>query len=282
MIKKTFNVCLIKPEDYIHSFALEEALKYIFFTLRDLGYTCSFTLNSPDKTSTNIIFCAHLLRFSDLADLPDDSIIFNSEQLPNQEVFHLFSKEYWQFLENFRVWDYSLSNLNIIPHERKSLIQFGFSNHLINPLIHKRSEEFFLFYGAVTERRRNILDELSNNNVPIKELFGKYSFERDIEFSKTIAVINLHKSDELSMFEPIRCFYPLINGIPVISEYSDNMNEFRHFDGCMHFINNKNPARDIIEIFSKLSEFTLESQEKLDVFRSHDMSESVKNAIQEI
>jgi hypothetical protein len=30
--------------------------------------------------------------------------------------------------------------------------------------------------------------------------------------------LNLHKSDALSVFEPVRCFYPLINRVPVISE----------------------------------------------------------------
>jgi hypothetical protein len=32
------------------------------------------------------------------------------------------------------------------------------------------------------------------------------------------AVLNLHKSNETVAFEPIRCFYPLINDVPVISE----------------------------------------------------------------
>ncbi len=32
------------------------------------------------------------------------------------------------------------------------------------------------------------------------------------------AVLNLHKADDTIAFAPIRCFYPLINGIPVISE----------------------------------------------------------------
>jgi hypothetical protein len=30
--------------------------------------------------------------------------------------------------------------------------------------------------------------------------------------------LNLHKSGDRSVFEPVRCFYPLINRIPVISE----------------------------------------------------------------
>ena len=31
-------------------------------------------------------------------------------------------------------------------------------------------------------------------------------------------MLNLHKLDHIDVFEPVRCFYPLINEIPVISE----------------------------------------------------------------
>ncbi len=46
--------------------------------------------------------------------------------------------------------------------------------------------------------------------------------QRDAKMLRSWAVLNLHKTDTVSTFEPIRCFYPLINDVPVISEDVDD------------------------------------------------------------
>ena len=75
-----------------------------------------------------------------------------------------------------------------------------------------------LLYGDIAERRERILRALGDAGISVTVLFGQYGAQRDAEMFASLAVVNLHKTDDTTLFEPIRCFYPLINRIPVISE----------------------------------------------------------------
>jgi hypothetical protein len=59
---------------------------------------------------------------------------------------------------------------------------------------------------------------LNEAGVKTKYLYSLYGEERDRIAFRSWAVLNLHKLDHVDVFEPVRCFYPLINRIPVISE----------------------------------------------------------------
>jgi hypothetical protein len=52
----------------------------------------------------------------------------------------------------------------------------------------------------------------------VEAIYGQYAFQRDTKMLSSWAVLNLHKEDVAVAFEPIRCFYSLINEVPVISE----------------------------------------------------------------
>jgi hypothetical protein len=150
--------------------------------------------------------------------VPPDSIIFNSEQLEDATGWHFQSGVYQTLLDHHFVWDYSARNLDRIGHPDKCLIPFLYCADLVQPNVARERGEFLLFYGAVTPRRQRILDELRAHGIPLRILFGQYASERDAELLRAWAVLNLHKADDTTAFEPIRCFYPLINGVPVISE----------------------------------------------------------------
>jgi hypothetical protein len=218
MIRKPFNVTLIHPGTYVHALALKEAADYVHSSLLACGYATARTRNQLGRNAHNIIFCAHLLGHADITRIPSDSIIFNSEQLEDTDGWHLQGGAYQECLRRFFVWDYSPRNLEKIAHPRKSWIPFRYCQELrcVDPP--RRPGASLLFYGAMTPRRRKILEELKSSGVPIEVLFGQYGGERDARLLRSWAVLNLHKSDETAAFEPIRCFYPLINAVPIISE----------------------------------------------------------------
>ncbi|MEO7729549.1 MAG: hypothetical protein ABIY55_01145 [Kofleriaceae bacterium] len=217
---RAFNVVRIQPPGYVHALALEEAAEYLHHNLLAHGQRSQLTVNHVVHDARNVILCAHLLGHGDVAQLPADSIIFNSEQLGDRDGWHFASGVYQQLLDRFHVWDYAHANLARIPHDRKAVIPFAACDALVRTAIARGGGDALVFYGVLTDRRRRILDELRDHGIAVVAAFGRYGAARDREMFAARAVLNLHKSDDASVFEPIRCFYPLINQVPVISEAS--------------------------------------------------------------
>ena len=89
-----------------------------------------------------------------------------------------------------------------------------------------------LFYGYVNERRFPILralEPLFYNRHSLVWLYG-VGYDKLIGYlARTKIVLNLHVSDNLQQQEQVRIFYPLINGICVVSEPS----ETNHFGNAI-------------------------------------------------
>jgi len=207
-----FNVTLIEPDGYVHAQALDEATDYLVSMLGACGQTAQRSRNHIELGGHNVVLCSHLLGADHVAHLPADTILFNSEPLAEASAAYLAA------LAKFRVWDYARGNLARIPHARVSLIPFLYSAALVRSAVREPGEAL-LFYGSLTERRRTIIADLRARGVNVEAVFGEYGPERDRRMFRSRAVLNLHKTDDVTVFEPIRCFYPLINGVPVISEH---------------------------------------------------------------
>ncbi len=69
----------------------------------------------------------------------------------------------------------------------------------------------------MNERRKKIIENLAGRGIKILTVFGLYGPERDALLGKARAVLNLHFYDA-QIFQQIRAFYALSNGMPVISE----------------------------------------------------------------
>lgn len=204
----------MQPLGYIHSLALLEAAEYVFHKIKDLGHEVQIVKNRTYPTGINIVFGAHINPENNL-NLPKNTIIFNTEQLSENSDWT--SSEYLRTLNRNFVWDYSNTNLNLIPHSNKHLINFYYEEKLKRIPFQKNKNYDLAFYGSINERRKSIIDTLTSRGLRIKTIFGLYSKERDDEIKDCRAILNLHFY-ESQIFQQIRAFYPLINGIPVISE----------------------------------------------------------------
>jgi hypothetical protein len=103
-----FNVTLIQPNDYTHSFALLEAAEYVNIRINQCGYESTLTKNHLEHNAINVVLCGHLIA-EELLNVDHKLIIFNSEQLPEDSVWT--SPQYKNLLDKNFVWDYSPVNL---------------------------------------------------------------------------------------------------------------------------------------------------------------------------
>ncbi|TAL01554.1 MAG: hypothetical protein EPO08_09860 [Rhodospirillaceae bacterium] len=275
---KSFNVTLIRIDDYPHSLAVLEAAQYIHWCLVACGYGSVLTTNRIDPDAHNIVFCAHLLNAAEIERFPADTIIFNSEHLQNKQAWY-FDGPYGRFLDKFYVWDYSLKNIPRIGHDRTFFIPFLFCPDLVRTDIARTQDKTLAFYGAPTERRKKLLKEIEAAGVPVETIFGKYGAERDKEVFGARAILNLRQFDEIVSFEPIRCFYPLTNGIPVISESSDRDPTFDFYKDWVFAFDTQDLARGIAALYHDGDAFARLAAEKLTSFRQTSGADAIGEAV---
>ncbi|MDH4149304.1 MAG: methyltransferase domain-containing protein [Betaproteobacteria bacterium] len=211
--KPIINVCILQPPGYIHALALLEAAEYVAEKCTLAGYQARLSKNRVLSGGLNIVFGAHIKPEKNLS-LPPNTVIFNTEQVPEKSVW--ISSEYKNCLDRHFVWDYSQSNLALL-HDRAQRIDFFHVEKLQRITLQEHREFDLIFYGSMNERRKAIIEELRNRGLNVLVVFGLYGPERDELLGKARAVLNLHFY-ESQLFQQIRAFYALSNGVPVISE----------------------------------------------------------------
>ncbi len=200
-----FEVIHVRPPGFVHAEALAEIAEYLRVMV-------------PATAELRVIVGAHLLPASELATLPPAVVLFNSEPLGER------GPAYREALGRHRVWDYTPVHRELVPHAR--VVPFGFCAAMVRTERVRSPGEALVFHGVVPRRRREILTGLARLRVPVRAVTGEYGVMRDVRMMRARAILNLHKTDDARVFQPVRCFYALTNRIPVISEEtSDPMAE---------------------------------------------------------
>lgn len=211
--KPAINVCILQPPGYIHALALLEAAEYVAEKCILAGHRASLSKNRILSGGLNVVFGAHIRPEKNLG-FPPNTVIFNTEQVPEKNAW--INPDYRNCLERHFLWDYSDSNLAHL-HDRSRRIDFYHVDKLNRIALGGQREYDLIFYGSMNERRKKIIADLTGKGIKILTVFGLYGPERDVLLGKVRAVLNLHFYDA-QIFQQIRAFYALSNGVPVISE----------------------------------------------------------------
>ena len=157
--------------------------------------------------------------------MPNNSIIFNTEQIGSLNLNKKWINRIIKLTKrNIELWDYSDFNLQFMYNETKikgKLFEIGYQQELNRISLSKSPDVDVLFYGAINERRKRIIDKLVENKIKVKCLFGVYGENRDKWIANSKLVLNMHMYDS-KVFEIIRVFYLMTNSVPVVSEYEKN------------------------------------------------------------
>lgn len=277
-MRPSFNVTIIQPPGYPHAQAVGELWIYLADVLLRSGYSARATINTLTRHETNVVLCAHLLNEQQARNLPPGTIVFNSEKLEQTDGWYLANGAYGAMIRDHTVWDYSARNIACVPHANTAQIPLYFSptlkkqhpRHTAGPL---------LFYGSMTERRKTILAGLRQAGVPVALLpFGCYGDDRDKAMYQAGAVLNLHTDDAHKVFEPVRCFHPLINGIPVITEDFHDEPLFDVYRRAT-FVTGPDPIADIARLLSDRPAFLSQAARQCETFATTDPLPTVRDAV---
>lgn len=208
------NIVIINPLGYKHSLAFLELKEFIASKLLLLNYEVDYSENILKHDCINIILGAHLLDNDIFAK--QKVIVVNTEQLGARRSPWL-SETYKKILNNNYVWDYSYANKPFILHENISIFSLTYDSGLDRLKKNVDKDIDILFYGQLNKRRLKIIDHLRHKGLHVEVLQGAYSIERDKYIERSKFVLNLHFYDT-KVLQQVRVFYPLCNGIPVLSE----------------------------------------------------------------
>ena len=269
-----YNIVLIQPEGYTHSGALSELVETLIYGLYELNVDHQFTFNDLAPQRTNILVGAHLLDEQSMLNMPPESIIYNSEQIDNTSRW--INGPYVDLLRRCTVWDYSEENidrLKALGVDGITHVPVGYVPQLTRIPSVTQQDIDVLFYGAINERRKKILEELISRGLRIEFLSGVYREERDHYIARAKIVLNMHYYDA-SVFEIVRVSYLLANEKAVVAEIgekttleSDIHNAVRGtpydglVDACVELVADANAranlARRGFETFSRRLETTI-------------------------
>ncbi|MDR2113230.1 MAG: class I SAM-dependent methyltransferase [Candidatus Accumulibacter sp.] len=219
---RPLQIVLIQPEGYAYSGALAELAETLIYGLDGLGADFSFSINEPAVDAVNIVLGAHLLGGGAIMrELPADTIIYNSEQVDDKSTW--ISGSYMALLRRLTVWDYSEANaarLRSRGVKRVRYVPIGYAPRLTRIPMTTPQDIDVLFYGAINERRKNILEALIARGLRIEFLDGVYREERDRFIARAKLVLNMHYYDA-GVFEIVRVSYLLANERAVVAECNE-------------------------------------------------------------
>ena len=109
------NICIIKPNNYIHSLAYLEIAELLHYSVLELNKNSKISYNFIDINPKvkNIIFGAHLLNDDMINSIPSNTIIFNTEQI--ESINEIWKRRILLLASKGIVfWDYSNHNLDLL------------------------------------------------------------------------------------------------------------------------------------------------------------------------
>jgi hypothetical protein len=189
--------------------------------MEDNGVPAEITENHLDGAKQNILIGCHLLSPEIIPQIPNDTIVLNTEQIGDQHATQ--NDRCVAFLKRFRAWDYSATNIvrlrdyGIYSVEH---LRIGYHAKLERIFSTERKEIDILFYGSMTVPRQNIINSLQKSGAHVVALFGVYGAERDRHIAKSKLVLNLHQKTS-QIFEVIRCHYLMNNAKAIVCQWDE-------------------------------------------------------------
>ena len=224
-----FNICKVQINNLSNIF--DDLVLSTAASLVDLGHECSVTTNEMRSDAINILIGS--IMFDELlssSQLAQPYIVYQLEIL-DDELGHL--KKYPSYLgllsRALSVWDYSPKNVSFL--KAKGFNNLAYVPPGYHPICEKVSRQNprhdfdFLFIGALSKRRTNLLEALMRRGHKVgaitdsKPAFGE---TRDQVMANSKIILNIHCFDNLNNLETVRLSYLLTNRAVVISEESDH------------------------------------------------------------
>jgi hypothetical protein len=228
----------------------EPVAAMLYEGLREAGFDVTLTpVNCVDHARrTPIILGAHL-KNSDV-DIPPGAIVYYAEQ--PAEAWADFAEEEATFYRPGVIWSWSDATTKILKRRCLPVVTLplGFVDSLlpseaIQPPPSKDID--VLFYGGLTQRRREILGALQQKGLRVQYERACWGVKREELIARSKVVLNIRGNDfgpEGGVFEAVRALPLMARGVAVVSEKGEGWDRFQ--SGC-RFVDSPSEIPEAVE-----------------------------------
>jgi len=158
-----------------------EVIETLGWGLRELGHRASYAINGIDPNAINIIFGAQMLPIEQLKQLPDNSIVYDLEQLRNLVAAEIKPQMHY-VAQRFEIWEYSAANLpawQAMGAERVKTVPIGYAPVISRIAKAPNQDIDVLLYGISGVKRLQAMHDLSQAGLTTVFVRGLYGKARD-------------------------------------------------------------------------------------------------------
>lgn len=210
------TVVSIVRSGHAHSGAYQDLADTLRYGLERGGDEVRIADGLEGLAGRAIVLGAHLADRGALADLPGDTIIYNTEHASSAFI----DDAYLDLLRRLPVWDCSRDNASALEARLGKPVLYvtaGYVPELARVPSLPEEDVDVLFYGSMNSRRQMVLDRLRATGVRVEAVFGLYGAARDALIARAKLVLNIHFY-EPGHFEVLRVSYLMANGKAVVTE----------------------------------------------------------------
>ena len=281
-----FNVVILSFDGYPYTHFFFDTAKLFVNAIESLGYDCVLSKNHLDLSRMNILFGCHLIGQNgiDLTQSNLNYIVLQSEIIKQNQInlannHSQFQNVYLPIMRNAKaVWDNHEDQVNLLKN--MGINAFGFKTGYhpsLNEITHKNKKDIdFLFYGSITDYRREMIFKLKEKNKNVAVLFDDIGIYRNDYIGRTKIHLNIKQSEQMSQLPFWKISYLLNNGGLVVSETCDDQ---KWLQDCFLHADSKNFFDLCIDTLNRNDIDSL-AKEKCDHFKKIPMTDFVKPLIE--
>lgn len=221
---KKFHLMQVVPPHRHKLLGCNELIETFKWGLEQLGYEVSHAINSYELGCRNIVFGAQILPIDFIQHFPDDTIIYNAEQMRGITDEYI-RPEMCFYAQRFEVWDYKQENLaswaSVENVRNIKIVPIAYSPVLTRMIKPEQQDIDVLIYGLVGENRLKAFELLSNAGLSTVFACGLYGESRDSLISRAKIILNVTLFQMTQQFEIVRISYLLANKKAVVSVLDD-------------------------------------------------------------
>ena len=261
---------------------VDEFIETIKWGLEQLGYEVSHAVNSYELGCRNIIFGAQILPIDFMQNFPEDTIIYNTEQIKGF-TGDCLREEMLFYAKHFEVWDYKQENLAVwatVQNTRNvKFVPIAYAPILTRIEKSAHQDIDVLIYGVPAEKRSQIFERVANAGLSTVFACGFYGESRDslIARAKVILNIGVYAGQQ---FEIVRVSYLLANQKAVVSILEENTSvEEEDIKSCVKFTTLENVVTDCCQLVDNEAERIHLEQLGFETIVKRDIRDILRNAL---
>ena len=260
----------------------KEVIDTVEWGLEQLGHQVRYGVNRSPSDATNIVFGAQVLPLEAISAFPDETIIYNFEQLRGVPLARIKAALRYS-ASRFRIWDYCDANLDAwrsLGDADVRVVPVGYAPVLSRLKKAPLQDIDVLMYGLSGHKQLAAFDALSACGLTTVFVSGLYGQARDALIERSKIILNINLYEQAKIFEIVRCSFLLANRKAVVSEIEPGVFVEEDIKSGIVFVQRRDIVAQCIDLAGNADRRAAVEEEGFRVISRRDIRNILKTALQ--